>query len=503
MLIPTRSAWRWLATAWFATGWHAAWADDPLGRVVNGRDFDQFVRKTLADYAVPGAVVAVASAGATVSVNGYGVRERGRPAAIDPDTRFQIASMSKFIAATAIGTLVDRGVVSWDSPVHGFSPETELAVPYATDTATLRDYFAHRTGLPAYTDDLLAALDLSPDELVRRARFQPFDHSFRSAWAYSNYGIFLGQQSAALAAGTTAPELLMESVLRPLGMTRSGPVRAELFKDDNRAAAHNLDGTVMPYENVDAFSGAGAVVSTGADIARWMRMLLAGGSFEGRQVLAKTTVTQLFAASMVEGAGGPLHDPNAAAGLGCDSYHFLRYRVIEKNGALNGVRTIVTLIPDLAVGVAIFANKQLTVFPEAVRAEFLEREIGPSGRDLQAQIHGEQAAWVALLDIPKPPGDATPMAHDLGAYAGTYDSPLYGPLRVVRAGNGFDVSIDGYAATLTHWSGDTFMLSFPNPDISPGLITFAFDAGATQARAVDGARVPATLTASYGHFARR
>jgi hypothetical protein len=106
---------------------------------------------------------------------------------------------------------------------------------------------------------------------------------------------------------------------------------------------------------------------------------------------------------MVEGAGGPLHDPNTVAGLGCDNYHFLRERVIEKNGALNGVRTIVTLIPDLGVGIAIFANRQLTVFPEAVRAEFLEREIGPSGRDLQAQIHGEQAAWTALLDIPKPP----------------------------------------------------------------------------------------------------
>ncbi len=403
MLVPTQLAWRWFAAACFATGWHAAWADDPLGRAVNGLSFDQFVRKTLADYAVPGAVVAVVSASGTVSVTGYGIRERGSPAAIDPDTRFQIASVSKFIAATAIGTLVDRGVVGWDDPVHGFSPETELAVPYATQTATLRDYFAHRTGLPAYTDDLLTALDLSPDELVRRARFQPFDHSFRSAWAYSNYGIFLGKQSAAQAAGTTAPALLSGSVLRPLGMTRSGPVQGELFKDDNRAAAHNLDGTVMPYENVDAFSGAGAVVSAGADIARWMRMLLAGGSFEGRQVLAKTTVAQLFAASMVEGPGGPLHDPNAAAGLGCDSYHFLRYRVIEKNGALNGIRTIVTLIPDLAVGIAIFANQQLTVFPEAVRAEFLEREIGPSGRDLQAQIHAERPGPACSISRSRPP----------------------------------------------------------------------------------------------------
>jgi hypothetical protein len=35
----------------------------------------------------------------------------------------------------------------------------------------------------------------------------PFDHSFRSEWAYSNYGIFLGQQSAAHAAGMSAPEV--------------------------------------------------------------------------------------------------------------------------------------------------------------------------------------------------------------------------------------------------------------------------------------------------------
>jgi hypothetical protein len=47
------------------------------------------------------------------------------------------------------------------------------------------------------------------------------------------------------------------------------------------------------------------------------------------------------------------------------------------------------------------------------------------------------------------------------------------------------------------------MLSFPNPDISPGLIAFAFEAGAAQARGFDGGRVPATLTASYGHFERR
>lgn len=111
----------------------------------------------------------------------------------------------------------------------------------------------------------------------------------------------------------------------------------------------------------------------------------------------------------VQGVGGPLQDPNDSAGLGCESCHFLRYRVIEKNGALNGMRTIVTLIPERGIGIAAFANKQLTVLPEAVRAEFLERELGPSGRDLQAQIRDAQAAWNALVAVPTPPADAPPL----------------------------------------------------------------------------------------------
>jgi CubicO group peptidase (beta-lactamase class C family) len=338
---------------------------------------------------------------------------------------------------------------------------------------------------------------------VRRARYLPFDHSFRAEWAYSNYGIFLGQEAAARAAAMDPPALLSTAIFEPLGMIRSGPTQAELFKDNNRAAGHDRDGSVMPYENVDAFSGAWAVVSTGRDIARWMQMLLAKGSFDGRRLLTEATVTQIFAASMVQGVGGPLRDPNDSAGLGCESYHFLRYRVIEKNGALNGVRTIVTLIPGREIGISVFANKQLTVFPEAVRAAFLDRELGPLDEDLQEQIRREQAAWNALVAVPKPPTDAAPLARDLDAFAGRYYSELYGPLTIVRNGAMLDMMIgpSAYPGHLTHWSGDTFLLTFGNPDLAPGLLTFFFD-GSASASGIDGSKVPNAFTTNYGHFRR-
>ncbi len=46
-------------------------------------------------------------------------------------------------------------------------------------------------------------------------------------------------------------------------------------------------------------------------------------------MLANITMAQLFAARMAEGAGGPPHDSSAAAGLGCDSYLFVRYRGVR------------------------------------------------------------------------------------------------------------------------------------------------------------------------------
>ncbi len=382
--------------------------DDPLTRAVNGATFDQFVSRKLHEYGVAGAVVVIAGPNGPIFIKGYGVRKTGEGAQVDEDTRFQIGSVSKFIAATAVGTVVDRGAIDWDRPVRSFDPALALAEPYATRWVTLRDFFAMRSGLPAYGGDILTRFELNTAQLVHRARYLAFDHSFRALYAYSNYGILLGQDAAAKSVGLSPAQLLQQRILTPLGMTRSGPSSATLERDRNFSSPHNIDGSVMPVENVDAFSGAGAMVSTGDDIAKWMQMLLARGSYEGRQILKPRTVDQIFAASMVMGPSGPLPDPNYSAGLGCESYHFLQYRVIEKNGAVNGFRSIVTLIPEKNVGIAIVANKQLTQFPEAVRAEFLERYLGPSGVDLQAEIRKEQAVWNSLVDRPTPPADAKP-----------------------------------------------------------------------------------------------
>ena len=186
---------------------------------------------------------------------------------------------------------------------------------------------------------------------------------------------------------------------------------------------------------------------------------------------------EIHAASLVAGHGGPLDDPNAAVGLGCDSYYFLGERVIEKNGALDGVRSIVILVPGKKSGIVVIANKQLTVLPEAIRDEFLERYIGKSGVDLQAREKVNQAGWNSLIKNVERPVNAGPATISPSAIAGIFRSDLYGTMQVDQGPDAGNMTImlgpGKYPGTLMHVTNNTWYISFPNPDDQVGYLTFA------------------------------
>ncbi|MEN6342483.1 MAG: serine hydrolase domain-containing protein [Methanospirillum sp.] len=441
--------------------------------------FDDFVGRTMTGYGVPGAVVGIVENDSVVYLKGFGVRELGKPAPVDPDTRFQIASVSKYVTAGAIGTLVDEGRLKWDTPVVTYLPGFALNDTYAGEHATLRDLLAHRTGLRQYDGDLLGRLGYSAGEILERMRYLQPGSVFREKYLYSNAGFFIAGEAAARVDNRSWEDLTDVRIIAPLGMTRSGAHPETLYLDDNHVAGHvgtGGDVRTMPLEEA-SLPAAGQVVSTGRDMTQWLRMMLNNGSVDGRRILSPESVKEIHAASLVAGRGGPLDDPNAAVGLGCDSYTFLDQRVIEKNGALDGVRSIVILVPGKKAGLVVIANKQLTVFPEAVRDEFLERYVGTSGVDLQAREKVNQAGWNSFVKTIERPANASPAAIAPSAIAGAYRSELYGTLQVAEGADAGNMTVlfgpNGYPGSLMHITNDTWYLSFPNPDDQVAYLTFA------------------------------
>ena len=442
-------------------------------------DFDTFVGETLATYDVPGAYVGIVSRDGIILSKGYGVRGVGSTAPVDENTRFQLASVSKFVTATQLGTLVSAGGADWDTPIREYLPGFAMMDEYAGEHATLRDMLEHRSGLRPYDCSVLGRLNLTDAEILERVKYMQPGSSFRDRYQYSNIGFFIAGEVATVADGTSWEDSLDNRVFAPLGMTRSGGDYATLFLDENHVDGSMQDGNnVVPIPSENAgLNGAGDVVSTGADMNRWLLMILNEGTFEGKEIISADVIDEILASNpaMGSGHGGPLGDPNGLTQMGSDSYFFGDERVVEKNGALDGVRTIVTLVPEKGIGIVVLANKHLTVFPEAVRAEFLERVCGESGVDLQARILNSQAAWYAMGAVPEPPASPSPASVMPQDIAGTYESSLYDTLAISSgaADGEFTLSLGrvAYPGILRHWDGNTYQAVWNDPDDVTDLFT--------------------------------
>ncbi len=191
--------------------------------------------------------IGVVSRDEVVYLKGFGVREAGTDQAVDADTVFQLASVSKPIASTVVAALVGDGVVGWDDHIVDHDPTFQMYDPWVTREVTLRDMFAHRSGLPDHAGDLLEDLGYDRTEVLHRLRYQRPDTSFRSTYNYTNFGLTEAAVAAARAAGESWEDLSAERLYRPLGMTATSSRFADFEAAPNHALTHvQVDGRWEP-----------------------------------------------------------------------------------------------------------------------------------------------------------------------------------------------------------------------------------------------------------------
>jgi CubicO group peptidase (beta-lactamase class C family) len=454
----------------------------PIDQQAN--QLDAFIPTVQGQYGVPGVAVAVVRDGKVILLKGYGVRAFGKPDAVDKDTIFQLASMSKMFTAAALGTLVDDQKLDWDDPVYQHLPEFVLMEPYATRYTTVRDLLAHRTGLPAFGGDFLTSFGYSRPGILARARFLPPAVSLREKAEYSNLSFFIAGEVAARVSNSSWEKVVQDRLLTPLGMGRSRPLYAEVAGKDNLASNHAIVGgklVIVPPTDTDLTGAAGSVVSTASDMGRWLQMFLNNGTFEGKQILQSKRIAEIYERSMVSDIGftelPPISEKTGFYyGLGFASFDYAGHRVIEKGGALAGVRTVMTLVPDLNAGIVVLCNLNVSVLPEAVRAYFLDKLLGIAPDANQRAIF-EQNKKIQQIFIPAtPPANPGKYNGDVKDLAGVYKNRLYGRCELTPQDDRLSLWVEcgpgRYRGTLKHWDNGVFMLTWPNATLLPQALTF-------------------------------
>ncbi|GHF81949.1 serine hydrolase [Kitasatospora xanthocidica] len=430
---------------------------------------DAYVQDAMRTTGVPGLALAVVYKDKVVHAKGFGVRQLGKPDAVTPDTVFQLASVSKPIASTVVAGAVGQKTVKWDDPVTAHDPGFTLADPWVGSHVTIADLFSHRSGLPDHAGDLLEDLGYPRDYILQHLRDQPLA-PFRASYAYTNYGLTEAAVAVAKAKGVTWEALAADTLYKPLGMTSTSSLRSAYDSAANKAVPHvrTADGSgwqVSTTNDADPQSPAGGVSSTVQDLARWMRLQLANGGYEGRQVIDKAALGETWIPhSLSNPPSSPAGNPGQYGlgwNVGRDSGGRLR---LNHSGAFElGASTVVTLLPAEQLGIVVLTNGQPTGLPEAVGEEFFDlAEVGHESVDwlgfLGKVVPAAALTGVSPTDYTKPPAGAAPAKPD-AAYVGTYANGHYGPL-TVGTGNGgglvMTLGPDNRQFPLQPYAGDVF-----------------------------------------------
>jgi CubicO group peptidase (beta-lactamase class C family) len=269
--------------------------------------FDPLVRDGITRGAYPGAVLVVGRHDTLLHVGAYGrLTWSASGAAVSAEsTLYDIASVTKVVATTtALMLLVERGRVGLDVPVVRYVPEFGGT---ATSGITVRQLLNHTSGLrgtlPLFREkDRAAAMDsvfaatpittpgsrviysdinaILMGEIVARVTGEPLD-AFVVREVLQAFGL-----------GHTLyrPPRLLHKRIAPTGIWRGTPVSG-VVHDANAA-------------KLGGVAGHAGLFSTALDLARFARIMLAGGvTPEGKRVLKKETV-ELFTAVSVPARRG-------------------------------------------------------------------------------------------------------------------------------------------------------------------------------------------------------
>ena len=255
-------------------------------------------------------------------------------------------------------------------------PWFALSNPVVTQMVNVGDMYSHRSGLPDFAGDMLEDLGYERQYVLERLRQLPLA-PFRISYAYTNFGLTAAAEAVAVGAGKSWEDLSDEVLYQPLGMTSTSSRFADYQARPNRAVGHiQIDGRYEPrfVRDPDAEAPAGGVSSSVNDMTHWLAMVLANGSYNGRQITDPKALLPALTPQMV--SSPPTESAMRAGfygyGFNVDSTSAARMEISHSGGFRLGAATNFVIIPSADVAIVALTNATPLGVPEALTAQFAD-----------------------------------------------------------------------------------------------------------------------------------
>ncbi|HBB86177.1 MAG TPA: hypothetical protein DC047_01010 [Blastocatellia bacterium] len=405
---------------------------------------DEFIARHMKETGAPGMTLALADRNGLLRASQYGFADLKAKIKVQPETLFEIGSISKSFVAIAILQLADEGKLDLNKPVKDYLPWLKVDSSYAPFTT--HHLLSHTAGLSG------VPLLLRVAATTLRVGFEP-----GSKWLYSNIGYVLLGFLLESTEKRSFAEIMRRRLLDPLGMNTSVPVISAAIRDRTAVGYGPLkiDRPFPPHGKlaeapwVDVAEAAGSIAATATDMSNYLRLLLNHGVGPKGRVLSEKAFALLTKPVIKSPFRG--EDASYAYGLWVsekDGHTLLRHTggMVAFSSAMHA---------DLADGMAAFAS--------------VNASLGGGYRPVAVARYAVELLSAAAKnkELPAPP--ATPPAADKIAnaadYAGTFNASNGDKLVLTGQGDKLILQHAGTAIILERAAPDIFFVKHRDWDL--------------------------------------
>lgn len=282
---------------------------------------------------------------------GLGLKDVERNLPVTEKTLFAIGSCSKAFTGMTVLMGVDDGKLSLEDSPKKYLPYFKLQDPDADSKITVRDLLCHRSGLDG-TDLLWYTGVLNREEVIKAVAAAKPTAKLGEKFQYQNVMFSAAGEVAARAHHSTWERTIAARIFKPLGMNLSNTSAAETQKSPDFAIGYDIarkTPTKLAMRDLTNIAPAGAINSNAVDMAKWVRLMLGGGVFEGKRLLSEKSFNE-FTTKQITVAG----KTGYALGWGVTDWN--GHKVLTHSGGIDGFNSMVGVMPDQKLGFALLTN---------------------------------------------------------------------------------------------------------------------------------------------------
>lgn len=365
-------------------GYGIVLADEPVLVPKYNYDLSEFVawmEESSREKQIPGVALAVVSREGIMHMQTWGVKSIESREAVNTDSIFRIASMSKTFAGTSAALLVDQHYQTWDTKLSDLFPTMRLGTRKTSNGITLKHVVSHSTGLMPHSYSNMLDDGVSYDRIKPSFEKIPTVCLPGDCYGYQNVVFSLIADVVEESTGESYEKYIAEQIFRPLGMVTASVGMDAFLSSDEATAPHRRSrgswrttSTNPAYYSVAPASGINASIF---DMSMWVRANL--GAFP--EVLSPDFLSQLHEPIIATPRGNYFNRwsglEKAYYATGWRVFDYKGQRVVHHGGGVRGYRSEMAFLPEANIGLVLLFNAESNLANDIVPA-FLDNLINTS-----------------------------------------------------------------------------------------------------------------------------